>query len=59
MRNSSVKHCHPGRAYLEVEGVGAGESSLWKQAVHADGKEAHTGPPLKAGAAPPRLKPRN
>lgn len=33
MRNSSVKHCHPGSAYLEVESVGAWESLLWKQAI--------------------------
>lgn len=32
MRNSSVKHCHLGSAYLEAESVGAWESSLWKQA---------------------------
>lgn len=43
MRNSSVKHCHPGRAYLEVASVGAGESLLWKQAIYADKKEAHPG----------------
>lgn len=47
MRNSSVKQCHPGRAYLEVASVGAGESLLWKQAIYADRKEAHTGHRLK------------
>lgn len=33
MRNFSIKYHHPNCTYLEVESVGARESSLWKQAL--------------------------
>ena len=50
MRNSSVKHCHPGSAYLEVESVGAWKSLPWKQAQHWQRRSFHRAQ-LKNGTA--------